>query len=202
MTSIYAVYDALAAGLVLGWSLFWLLRFFIPVRLAAGVAVGVGFVPFFLFPTFAFYSIFIAVFTPFGLLLPMVAVQGILRVLGYRVTRVATLDLLAILGLYTAFILASVGVFEWDPYRYGYLPASGGAVAVMLCLYGLLRQHIWISAVAVAGQVLWAFDFGSSNYFDHISHVLLIPIIAICLLRRALWVVLAKDPSAEPAPAP
>lgn len=185
-------YEAIAAGVVVGWCVYWLLLFFTPRKLAVAVSVLIGFGPFIFLPELLFYSMIIAVFAPFGLILPIVAGQGILRELGYPVKKFASIDLVIILTVYTVFISASVGVFAWDPYRYGYSPAGGGAVAALLCLYGILRQHPGVCIAAIGGQCLWMSDIGSSNYFDHVGHVLLIPIIFVCLVRRGVGRVLAK----------
>lgn len=180
------LYEACAAGVLASWCLFRLLQLVLPKVPALVVAVTVGLVPFILLPELLFHSMTIAIFAPFGLILPMVAVQGFFRDFGYTVKRFATVDLGVVLILYLFFVSASVGVVAWDPYRYGYDPVWGGAVAFLLCLYGVLRGHPGVSLVALLGQFLWINDIASSNFFDHVSHVLLIPVIVVCLIRRGL----------------
>jgi len=180
------LYEACAAGVLVSWCLYRLLHLVLPKLPAVAVSVVAGFVPFIIFPELLFYSMIIAIFAPFGLLLPMAAVQGFFRDFGYPVNRFATVDLVIVLILYLIFVSASVGVVTWDPYRYGYDPVWGGFVALILCLYGMLREHLGIVIIALAGQFLWMLGIGSSNFFDHVSHVLIIPVILVCLFQRAL----------------
>lgn len=186
------LFEASAAGILTGWCLYRVLGRFLPRNTTLLVAVGVGFMPFFVMPGLAFYALVIAVFAPFGMMLPVLAAQSILRDFGIGSKRFATVDLIVILVLYVGFIAASIGVIDWDPYRYGYAPLWGGAMAVGLCIYGALRGHIGVCIAALGGQILWMMDIGSSNYFDHVSHVMIIPVIATCLIRRGIWAIRNK----------
>lgn len=192
------LFEAAAAGILVSWCLYRLVGLFLPRIPALLVAGAVGFIPFFAFPELPFYAMIMAVFAPFGLLLPILAVQSGLRDFGVPINRFATFDLIVILILYLGFISASVGVVAWDPYRYGYVPIWGGSVALLFCLYGVLRGHLGVCLASLGGQILWMMDVSSSNYFDHVSHLMIIPVITVCLIRRGLAGIWKKgDPGPE-----
>ena len=179
-----ALYETLGAGVVLSWVLFqgliWVLR---PKR-ALIVALTLGILPFAVIPQVSVPAMIQAVFAPFGVLLPVLAARSLAASLGHRVTRFASLDLIVVLGLYVTYLCAALGVFAWDPYPLGYSSAGAGAVAVAIALYGAWRGHVSVAVGAVLGQGLWLLGAGSSNYFDHVSHALLVPVIVVVLLRR------------------
>jgi len=181
-----AAYEALAAGIVTAWVLFQGLRLFLPLRMALGCALALGVLPYLLVPHVPAFAMIIAVFAPFGVLLPVLAVQSLMRTTGVAVPRFATRELLLGLVCYVAFLSASLGVFDWDPYRLGYTPHWGGGIAVLIAAYGALRGHVGLSLAALLGQVLWMLDIGSSNYFDHISHALMVPILVVVLVQRGV----------------
>lgn len=129
----------------------------------------------------------VAVLAPFGAMLPALALQNIVGRLQDRAHRVfPTSELAIVLIVYVAFLSASMGVFEFDPYRYGYFPLFGSAAAFVICGYALWRGYHYVAIASVVGQIAWIFDVGSSNYFDHITHVMVIFVIATVLAKR-LW---------------
>ncbi len=132
--------------------------------------------------------VFIAVLAPFGVILPAMALQNMARGFGLNVKEFRTIELVIFVILYLVFLCASLGVFTFDPYRFGYIPLNSHIIAIIGVLYALCRQYYPLAVAILLGQVLWFFDIGSSNFFDHISHALLVPIILVCLFKRALKV--------------
>lgn len=74
----------------------------------------------------------------------------------------------------------------------GILIASGttqfglGVSRSVFVFFWALRGHTVIAIAAILGQILWIADLGSSNFFDHVSHVLLIPVIITCIFANWL----------------
>jgi hypothetical protein len=55
-----------------------------------------------------------------------------------------------------------------------------------LCGYGALTGQVFLPLVAVLGQALWLMGWGSSNWFDHVLHAVLVPVTTVVLILRAL----------------
>jgi hypothetical protein len=180
-----AVYELGAAAVVLGWCLSRLLGLAIaPARatvLGYGLAAGIVLISYSSFLT----GMFTALLAPYGVLLPALALQNTARRMGIHTKPYSSAEMVAAFGLYLLFLMASAGVFEWDPYSYGYGGQGAVMVAILLAGYALWRGHIVLLAVIVVAQALWLLDIGSSNLFDHLSHVLLVFILPITLLRCA-----------------
>jgi hypothetical protein len=45
---------------------------------------------------------------------------------------------------------------------------------------------VFLPLVAVLGQALWLMGWGSSNWFDHVLHAVLVPVTTVVLILRAL----------------
>ena len=58
------------------------------------------------------------------------------------------------------------------------------AIVLAVCAYGALTGNLFLPAVAVTGQFFWVAGWGSGNWFDHVLHVLLVPVTAVELAVR------------------
>lgn len=127
----------------------------------------------------------VALLAPFGVMLPALALRHMGGSLGLPVVPFGTLEIVVFLGLYVAFLAASMGVFPVDPYRLGYAPVPVGVMVLAVCLYGAVTGNPFLPLVAVLGQVAWVMGWGSSNWFDYVLHVLMVPVAVVVLVQRA-----------------
>ena len=173
-----------SVAILLGWVAYALAGFFVPmpVALVAGVVIGVLSVLVFR-DTVAIRG-FVAVLGPIGIVLPLLALRHAAAGAGVTVAPFGTLELLIFVLLYMGFIASSMGVVQLDLYRYGYAPVPVAVMVLALCAYGAFSGNIFIPALAVLGQALWVMGWGSSNWFDHVTHALLVPVIFIVLVLR------------------
>jgi hypothetical protein len=128
----------------------------------------------------------VALLAPFGVMLPALALRHMGGSLGLPVVPFGTLEIIVFLGLYLAFLAASMGVVPVDPYRLGYAPVPVGAMVLAVCLYGALSGNLFLPLVAVLGQVAWVMGWGSSNWFDDVLHAVMVPVAVVVLVQRAL----------------
>ena len=173
-----------SVAILLGWVVYAIAGFFVaaPVALIAGGLIGALSVVF-LRDTVAIRGI-IAVLGPIGIMLPMLALRHAAAGVGVNVAPFGTLELIVFVLVYMAFLAASMGVLPVDIYRIGYFPVPVGAMVLALCAYGALTGNFFIPLVAVLGQAAWVMGWGSSNWFDHVLHALLVPIVLTVLILR------------------
>jgi len=129
---------------------------------------------------------FVALLAPFGVMLPAIALRQMAAELGAPVVPFATFEILVFLLLYVAFLVSAIGVVPVDVYRVGYAPLPVAAMVLSVCVYGYLTGNWFLPLVAVLGQALWLSRWGSSNWFDHVTHVLLVPVALIVLVVRVI----------------
>lgn len=133
-----------------------------------------------------FFSVTMAVLAPFGAVLPLLALRAVWGKLGGTAQPFTSLELLGCLTLLLLLYCSALGVFTFDLYRFGYAALSGTAIAMVCAVLAIWRGH-WPVAVAIsAGQVLWGLGIGSSNVIDHLSHMMLVPVICVVLTKRCL----------------
>lgn len=149
-----------------------------------GLAMGAGAI-FYLRGSMALRGL-VAVLEPMGIVLPILILRHMLGALGVPFEPFGGLELFFFLLVYLPFLLCAFDLLPFDPYRVGYraLPVAG--VALAICLYALLSGHWVLALIAVAGQGLWVFKLGSSNYFDHVVHVSLVPVAFVLLIVRMI----------------
>jgi len=132
----------------------------------------------------------VAVLEPVGIVLPLLALwHMVVTVVPGAVAWTGGWNgwaLLAFLLGYVAFLAASMGVTRVTAYPLGYRAGPVGIMVLALCLVGLATGQILLPVIAVAGQVMWTLRIGSSNWFDHVLHVLLVPVVAVELISRVL----------------
>lgn len=127
-----------------------------------------------------------ALLEPLGVVLPLLVLRQAAGALGWPVPAFSSGELLGFLALHVAFLAASMGVLPADPYRLGYAPWPVACMVLLLCAYGLITGNWFVPLVAVAGQALWVAGAGSSNWFDHVLHAALVPVVAAVLILRVL----------------
>ncbi|MEM9911777.1 MAG: hypothetical protein AAF922_13430 [Pseudomonadota bacterium] len=128
----------------------------------------------------------VAIFAPFGVMLPALALRHLAVSLGVDVPGFSSLELFAFLMAYILFLMAAFGLLPVDFYRLGYSAKIVGLMTLALCLYALASGNWFLALVAVGGQAVWAVGWSSSNWFDTVLHVTLVPAAFITLLMRLL----------------
>lgn len=182
--------STLYLGVLLGWLLFsgflWVAR---PDQAAlAGLVLGLGLVM-----GLRRHMVIggaMAVLEPIGVVLPLLALRHMALAacpdLAPWLGQWQSWELAAIVLLYPLFLAASMGVWRAEPYRLGYHPMPVAVMVLILCLYALATGNLSLALIVVAGQVQWVLRRGSSNWFDHVLHVFVLPVAAIELVSR-LW---------------
>lgn len=127
-------------------------------------------------------SVAIAVLAPFGLMLPALALRHIAISLGLDVPGFSLLETTIFLLLYVAFLLTVFGVIPIDVYRFGYAPVPVAVIVLTVCLYALMTGNWFLALVAVGGQAAWVAGWSSSNWFDTMLHVALIPVALFAMM--------------------
>lgn len=174
------LWEVLAGSIVLGW-VFHL----IPANKAkdrhAALTYAFGFV--FcggsILMDMAFGRLWIAVLAPFGVMVPALCLQWSARKIGFALPRAPRLDLLALVALMLVVTLGAGGVLPIQPYAWFYSGLGAGVLALGIAAWALWRNQAFVLGAVVLGQVLWLLDVGSSNFYDHMTHFVLIPALAV-----------------------
>jgi len=180
-----AVYELASAAVLLGWLISRVLRLVMQARQATLTGFGLAALVVVLSYTGFMTGMFIGLLAPFGVMVPALALQNSARVFGLNTRGYSVMEMLGFWVFYLAFLTASAGVLDWDPYRFGYAAPGAAIAALALSAYAVWRGHVVVLAAVVLAQLLWLADIGSSNFYDQISHVLLVFILPVCALRRA-----------------
>ena len=128
----------------------------------------------------------VALLTPFGVMLPALALGGVVARLGMQMPGFSALELVVFLVGYTVFLCSAFGVLRVDLYRLGYAPVPVAGMVMGSCLYAALTGNWVLALVAVVSQLFWVMRWGSSNWFDYMLHVLLWPVALIALIASFL----------------
>ena len=182
--TVIEVYTSTTLAILIGWTISKIVGVVAPRKLALVVGIIVGLAVATIARGAPPILYFTAILSPIAITVPLLAVRNFLQTSGISCPRFSKVELAGILVLYIVFLAASMGVISFDFYRLGYNPVWAGVFALFLIGYGAFRRNPFFPIIAIFGQVLWTFDIGSSNYFDHIGHVLLVPIIVVALLSR------------------
>lgn len=179
-------YISAALAILLSWVAWGIAALVMPSTAALLVALPIGAaVALLLRDTIVLRGV-VAIFDPIGIVLPLLIVRQMASGLGVPFEPFGTLELIIFLIVYLTFLTSSFDVFPADPYRLGYSPAFVAAIVLGLCVFGWVTGNAFIPFIAVTGQVMWVFKIGSSNYFDHILHVMLVPVAVIELIFRII----------------
>ena len=171
-------------AVILGWLVFALAGWVVGAPASVWIGGVVGAAAVLLFRDTLPLRGMVALLAPFGVMLPALALRHMGAKLGLPVIPFATSELLVFLLVYVAFLASAMGVVPVDIYRIGYAPLPVAVMVLAVCLYGLLTGNWFLPLVAVLGQLLWVMGWGSSNWFDHVTHVLLVPVTAVVLVTR------------------
>ena len=126
----------------------------------------------------------VALLAPFGVMLPALALRHMAVAQGLSIPGFSTGEIAVFLLVYIAFLCTAFGVIPVDLYRYGYAPWPVATMVLAVCAYALLTGNWFLAGVAVTGQLAWVMGWGSSNWFDMMLHVLLVPVAAVTLITR------------------
>lgn len=173
-----------SVAILLGWIAYAVTGLLASATVALILGVVAGGLAVLLFRDTVVVRGFIALLGPIGIVLPLLALRHVAAGLGMAVTPFGTVELLIFVLAYMGFIATSMGVIPVDLYRLGYAPLPVGVMVLVLCLYGALTGSLFLPLLAVLAQALWVMGWGSSNWFDHVTHALLVPIIFVVLFLR------------------
>ncbi len=168
-------------AIVTGWLGLVLGRLILPLPLAiiAGIALGV------LSVTWLRHGLALKSCTglmePMGIVLPVLALRHVAQLLGFDTGMFATAELVLFVLAYMAFLATTFGYLRGDAYRLGYAPLPVGIMVLGVCVYGAMREDITLPLIAVLAQLFWIRGWGSSNWFDHVLHVALLPLVILQL---------------------
>ncbi len=173
-------------AILIGWMVYALAGFAVsaPVALSLGVVIGVLSV--LMFRDTLPVRGAVALLGPIGVVLPLLALRHVAAGVSMPLPAFGMAELLVFLVAYMGFLAASMGVLPVDPYRLGYAPVPVGIMVLGLCAYGAMSGNFFVPLVAVAGQALWVAGWGSSNWFDHVLHASLVPVVIVVLVLRLL----------------
>lgn len=178
------IYTTIWLALMLGWIFYKVLALLIPRPKAAIAGLIIGMLLATIGRQFPPATALTALLDPVALIIPVLLAEGLLRPFGYRRSAFPKWEILLFLALWIGFITLSTGVGPFDPYRLGYQPLGAGGITAAFIIYGVIRKNLFLPLLALAAQIMWAAGIGSSNYFDHIQHFLLLPVLLIALLPR------------------
>ena len=178
-------YTWLAHFVILCWILFRIGRWVLPDSASIIFALAITLLLSMIENVFMLY--FVALLDPLGLLLPLLAVRNVVGI--FTDNSLNTLSLIELIGWLVAgvvFIASALGVFEMDLYSFGYSDLPAAVIATGASLYFAWRRQVLLLVVSVLGYLLWVFDVGSSNYFDHVFHAFMVPVLVIQLVYRLI----------------
>ncbi|HKL46605.1 MAG TPA: hypothetical protein VJ906_10240 [Roseovarius sp.] len=176
----------LGLAVILGWLAFVVLGWVVAAPLSVWVGGATGALVVLVARNTLPLRGMVALLAPFGVMLPALALRHMTMGAGLPVVPFATLEILVFLVLYVAFLTSAIGLVRLDAYRIGYAPLPVAVMVLAVCLYGFLTGNWFLPLVAVLGQALWLSGWGSSNWFDHVTHVLLVPVALVVLILRLI----------------
>lgn len=178
--------NTLWLAILLGWVAWGALGLGLPAPLgmAVGLALGAA-CAWGLQSTLAVGGV-MAVLEPIAVILPLLVLRQMAAALGAPVQPFETAHLLVFLLAYLLFLAVAAGALPGQVYRLGYAPIPVAMIVLALCAYGLWQGMVFVPLIAVLGQALWVMGWGSSNYFDHILHVGLLPVVIVVLVLRIM----------------
>jgi hypothetical protein len=173
-----------ALAVLLGWVVFALAGWVLSPALAVSLGAAAGAALVGAFRDSVAIGGMVALLAPFGVMLPALALRHAATTLGVAMPPFATWELVAFLGLYTAFLATAFGVIPVELYRLGYAPMPVMVMVLAVCAYALVTGNWFLALVAVLGQAAWVMGWGSSNWFDHVLHAALWPVALVVLITR------------------
>ena len=123
----------------------------------------------------------VATLAPFGVILPALCLHSSFAPAGREAVPRGDLLVLSAMMLVVAF--GAAGVLPLAPYGWFYAGVGPALLAFGLGVWALWRRQIEVLGAVALAQVLWLLDVGSSNLYAHLSHLVLIPALALRALR-------------------
>ncbi|MEO0567177.1 MAG: hypothetical protein AAF066_05555 [Pseudomonadota bacterium] len=173
-------------AILIGWLLSVIFGLFLPTVIATPMSVVYAAACVWLLRNNIALTGAIAVLTPLGVMMPALALRHMLVGLGFDIPGFLGIEVAVFLIAYTAFLCAAFGLIPIDLYRLGYDPRSVAVFAFCLCLYAFFMGNWFLAFVVVSGQFVWMMRWGSSNWFDQMTHVLLWPVALVVLITRLI----------------
>ncbi len=178
-----AAFDHIGLAIVLGWAGFALAGLWVGPAVASA-AGGVVSALVLVLQRSTPVAGAMALLSPLGVMLPALALRDVSAAWGLPVLPFGTVEISVFLAAYAAFLASAMGLFPVDLYRVGYAPRPVAAMVLIVCAYGLVAGSLFLPLVAVTGQALWVARLGSSNWFDHVLHAMLMPVAVVVLLMQ------------------
>jgi hypothetical protein len=177
-----SVWELLAGSIVLAWVLAQLpgMRDRVLSATVLGLVMVAGTAFFGVEPG----GIWIATFEPFGVMLPALCAAS-LAVRSGRIAPppVSRAEKLIWAGLMLLVLLGAGGALPLHPYAWFYAGWGPVLLASGVAAWAYWRKQVVVLGVVALGQLMWLADIGSSNLYDHLTHTLLVPALAL----SALW---------------
>lgn len=173
-------------AILTGWIIYALAGFAVSVPVAVILGAVIGGLSVLIFRDTLVVRGIVALLGPIGIVVPMLALRHVAVGMSVPLPAFGTPELLVFLVAYVGFLAAAMGVLPVDLYRFGYAPVPVAIMVLALCAYGALSGNFFVPLVAVAGQALWVAGWGSSNWFDHVLHASLVPVVMVVLVLRLL----------------
>jgi hypothetical protein len=171
-------------AVVLGWVVFALAGTLISAPWPSLLALVAGVLAAVLWRDTLAVNGLVAVLAPFGVMLPALALRHVMVSWGWDVPGFSGVEIAVFLVGHVAFLACAFGVIPVDVYRFGYAPWPVAGMVLAVCVHALVTGNWFLAVVAVLGQLAWVMGWGSSNWFDMVLHVLLVPVAAVVLLLR------------------
>ncbi len=166
------------------WAVAGTAGMFLSMPMALGLGTSIGVILGLAWPRNPLSKAVVALLDPVGVVLPFLALRQMAGWIGMEIRPFHSTELVLFLIVYILFLAAATGKLRFDPYRLGYAPLPSGVVALGLCVIGAIQASLFLPLLAVLAQAQWVFRAGSSNYFDHILHAVLVPVVLIELAGR------------------
>ncbi|MEP4194212.1 MAG: hypothetical protein ABJL99_01100 [Aliishimia sp.] len=183
------VIETLAAIIVAGWVLHRLIAVVVPRTVSkswlaaasgygamalAGIIGGDGF------------GIWVSVIAPVGAMLPLLCLASSGRVLNvWTPPRAPRIDKLVLFFLILLVAFSAAGFGPLNLYAHFYEGLGPVLLASGLALWALWRRQVVVLVAVIFAQCLWLLDIGSSNFYDQVSHLALLPALLFSAMRRS-----------------
>lgn len=171
-------------GALIGWLAWLVLGLGMQAQLAVPLGLGAGLILALVLRDTLPLRGAVALLGPVGAVLPFVILRQMAAHSGASVEPFGSVELTVFAALYIAFLASAAGALPVDIYRLGYAPIPVAVIALALCAYGLGQGMVFVPLLAVTAQAMWVMGWGSSNYFDHVLHPVLVPAAVIVLVLR------------------
>ena len=180
------IWELLAGSIVFAWVLMHVpgaKRYFVWVHLVALLVIAGTAVM-----GWSFGGIWMATFEPFGTLLPGICLAASSKRAGlWHYPPISRWEKLFAAALIVLVLLGTLDLLGVVPYVWFYAGWPPAALAGVLAMWAVWRGQMHVVICVLLAQTFWLLDIGSSNFFDHVSHVLLVPALVVSGLTFQIW---------------